>query len=260
MENAAEIFFQHFGLSPGGSRENVHRIGEAFGEVPWENLTKFLLKASGEIRPRDPEEVMLGHVTRGTGGTCYSLTETLGTVMAACGLSARPLTGHMNHGRNIHCALLVQGGDHRYILDPGYVVPGAVELSEGGWGKLSMPGRDMMWEPVEGGWKLFTLENGVCRHRYTLEERVLSRQEFMGYWMDSFAAPGLNSLHLNRPGPMGGRVSAHNGNLRIVEERGTRNMKLAEDYPGLVEREFGVSPEIAGAAWNELRRQREARG
>lgn len=254
------MFFQHFGLSPGGSRENVHRIGEAFGEVPWENLTKFLLKARGEIRPRDPEEVMLGHVTRGTGGTCYSLTETLGTVMAACGLSARPLTGHMHHGRNIHCALLVQGKGNRYILDPGYVVPGAVELSDDRRGELSLPGRKMIWEPVHGGWKLFTEENGVRRHRYTLEERVLSRREFILYWMDSFAASGLNSLHLNRPGPMGGRISAHNHNLRIVEENGTRNLKLTEDYPGLLEREFGISPEIAGAAWKELCRQREARG
>jgi len=259
MDRAAEIFFEHYGLVPGARPGDIHRIAEAFSSVPWENLTKFLLRSSGEIRPRMPEEVMESHVSHGTGGTCYSLTETLGRIICACGLSARPLTGHMNHGRNIHCALLVEGEAGRFILDPGYAVPGAVELDGRGTGELREPGRRMIWEPVETGWELHTEENGIARRRYRLESRVLPRSEFLEYWRRSFEATGLNSLHLNRPGASGGRVSAHNGNLRIVKGCGSRNIKLGRDYAELIRQNFGVSPEVAEAAWNELQRQREAR-
>jgi len=256
MEKSAEIFFEHFGLRPGSTSRHVHSIAETFSEIPWENLTKFLLKASGKVRPRLSEEVMNGYVTSGTGGTCYSLTEALGRIVSACGLSARPLTGHMNHGRNIHCALLVQGDSGTFILDPGYAVPGAVELRSDGSGSIGVSGREMLWKPVSGGWELHTVENGETRYRYALESRALTRKEFLSYWEESFHSTGLGSLHLNRSGSMGGRLSAHNENLRTVGEGLRKNTKLSEDYAGLVHEYFGVSPEIAEAAWTELQRQR----
>lgn len=259
MRKAADIFFEHFGIEPGRSAASLGRIAETFGEVPWENLTKFLLKASGDIRPRLAEEVMEDHVRLGTGGTCFSLTETLGRITAACGFAARPLTGHMNHGRNIHCALLVEGESGTFILDPGYVVPGAVELAADGTGTLVSPGREMIWKPVAGGWELHTRENGEKKYRYTLESRVLTRREFLRYWNESFDAPGLSSLHLNMPGSMGGRISAHNENLRTVGEGVRRNTKLSGDYPGLIRENFGISMEVAEAAWVELQRQRAGR-
>ncbi len=259
MEKAAEIFFEHFGLSPGRNASDIHRIGEVFGEIPWENLTKFLLRASGENRPRLAGEVMADHVDSGAGGTCYSLTEALGSVISACGLSVRPLTGHMNHGKNIHCALLVEGEAGRFILDPGYVVPGAVELLDSGAGEIETAGRKMFWTPVSGGWELHTVENGRKQKRYKLESRVLSRSEFMQYWAESFNSAGLYSLHLNMVGALGGRVSAHNGNLRIVGGTGKKNFKLKDDYSGKIGEAFGIAPEIAEAAWAELQRQKKER-
>ncbi len=259
MEKAAEIFFEHFGLTPGSSAADIHKIGEVFGKVPWENLTKFLMNSSGEKRPRLAGEVMEDHVNAGTGGTCYSLTETLGTVFAACGLSARPLTGHMKHGRNIHCALLVEGEAGRFLFDPGYVVPGAVQLSDSGSGQIETEGRKMLWTPVAGGWELHTVENGNNLLRYKLESRNLSREEFVNYWRNSFDSAGLNSLHLNMVGSLGGRISAHNGNLRIIGGSGKKNHKLADDYAGKIEQSFGISSIIAEAAWSELQRQKKAR-
>lgn len=256
MNRASEIFFEHFGLKPGAKAVDVHAVAEAFSSVPWENLTKFLLVASGDIHLRMPDEVMESHVSLGTGGTCYSLTETLGRIMSACGLAARPLTGHMRHGRNTHCALLVEGEAGRFILDPGYAVPGAVRLREDGSGELSEPGRRMVWKRVEQGWELFTGENGPMQKRYLLESRELSRNEFIGHWHRSFEAAGLNSLHLNRPGPCGGRISAHNDNLRVVAGGGSRNIKLGREYGLLIEQNFGVSPDLAEKAWNELLRRR----
>jgi arylamine N-acetyltransferase len=259
MEKAAEIFFEHFGVSPGRKAHDIHRIGETFGEIPWENLTKFLLRAAGENRPRLAEEVMTDHVQRGTGGTCYSLTEALGTVIKACGVSARPLTGHMRHGKNIHCALLVEGAAGKFILDPGYVVPGAVSLSGDGFGEIVTASRSLHWVPVPGGFELHTIENGRRQFRYALESRVLTRNEFLHYWKASFEASGLNSLYLNRTGPLGGRLCAHNENLRTVGETGHQNRTIRDDYASTVSGLFGISSDVAEAAWNELQRQRKVR-
>jgi len=256
MEKAAEIFFDHFGVNPGRKANDIHRIGETFGEIPWENLTKFIIRSTGESRFRLPREVMTDHVQLGTGGTCYSLTETLGTIFSACGVSARPLTGHMRHGKNIHCALLVEGDAGRFILDPGYVVPGAVRLSSEGYGEITTASRSMQWSPVPGGFELHTIENGRRVFRYMLETRILTREEYLHFWKNSFDASGLNSLYLNRTGPLGGRLCAHNENLRTVGESGHRNCSIAENYASAVNGAFGISTDVAEAAWREFSKQR----
>ncbi len=257
MEKAAEIFFEHFNILPGRSAADIHRTGEVFSQIPWENLTKYLLHSSGEDRPRLADEVISGYVNNGTGGTCYSLTETLGAIMKACGLYARPLTGHINGRMNTHCALLVEGEAGRFILDPGYIVPGAVRLSGAGAGEIITAGRKMCWTPVKGGWELSTEENGRKLKRYHLESRQLSRDEFVRYWKNSFNSPGMNSLYLNRTGSSGSRISAHNGNLRIVDGMGNRNRKIRGDYPQEISEAFGVSADVARAAWEQLQHKKQ---
>ena len=257
MEKTAEVFFDHFGLRPGKTLKDIQKIAEFFGEVPWENLTKFIVKSSGDIQPRFTGEVLESFVTSGTGGTCFSLTEALGSIFSYCGLSVRPLTGHMRHGDNIHCALLVEGEAGRFIMDPGYVVPGAVMLSSDNSGKIETASRKMLWTPVAGGWELNTVENGQKQLRYKLEERVLSRDEFLKYWIRSFDSAGLNSLHLNKVGSLGGRLSAHNSNLRIVSSSGNKNVKLGKNYAQQISEAFGISLSVAEKAWLQLEEQRE---
>lgn len=259
MEKAAEIFFDHFGISPGKSLKDIQTIAEIFGEVPWENLTKFIVKSSGNVQPRFTEEVLESFVNSGTGGTCFSLTEALGSIFSYCGLSVRPLTAHMKHGNNIHCALFVEGEVGRFILDPGYVVPGAVMLSPDNSGKIETGSRKMLWTPVSGGWELFTVENGKKQLRYKLEDRMVSREEFLEYWIQSFNSAGLNSLHLNKIGSLGGRLSAHNSNLRIVNSAGKKNVKLGNDYPSLISETFGISSSVAEKAWLQLNKQKKKR-
>jgi arylamine N-acetyltransferase len=258
MEHPADIFFDHFGLKPASGVASLYDTVEAFRRIPWENLTKFLLRARGEERPRMPDEVFRGFVEAGTGGTCYSLTEALAAVLVRCGWKVRPLTGHMRHGKNIHCALLAQGNEGAFLLDPGYVVPRPVRLERHG-GTLSLPGRELRWAPSGAGWDLYTVrEGGVPQWRYRLESRELTREEFLLFWKQSFSAPGLNSLHINLS-LEDHRLSAHNGNLRMEGEGLRENRKLASDYGSAVAEYFGVSPSVAGEAWRELSRLRGER-
>ncbi len=258
MESPESVFFDHFGILPQGGTDTLFRVSEAFSRIPWENITKFLLKAHGHERLRMPGEVFEGFVRDGTGGTCYSLTEALSAVLAACGWSTRPLTGHMKHGRNIHCALLAEGSPGTFLLDPGFVVPQPVPLDRGG-GSLALQGRSLEWIRRKGGWDLYIREGGSpAQWRYRLEDRTLSRDEFLGYWRRSFDAPGLNSLHINLS-LEDRRLSAHNGNLRISGGSGRENVKLSTGYGEAVARLFGICPSVAEEAWRELARLKAER-
>lgn len=260
MKRHTDVFFDHFKLLPRRGVDGLHDVAAAFSRIPWENLTKFLLKARGEERLRMPGEVFEGHARDGSGGTCYSLTEALGSVLSVCGWRVRPLTGHMRHGRNIHCALLAESGEGVFLLDPGFVVPLPVRMKEDG-GVLDLPGRRLVWTPKADGWDLHSVENtGRPQWRYHLESRELSRNEFIAFWKESFNAPGLNSLHINLSLP-DRRLSAHNGNLRIAGKVERENRKLAVDYGSSVAEAFGLSASLAGEAWSELMRMHgERRG
>ncbi len=257
---AAGIFFDHFGLSPGKpGLDELLRVVNEFSGIPWENLTKFLAKTRGappDELPRSPGTVMRGYVEAGTGGTCFSLTETLRCILSFQGYRCRPVMADMSHGRDIHCALLVEFQDgETFLADPGYLVPRPVGLSREKTVSLALGDQVMLWKPDgKGGYDLYTTSgDGVETWRYRLKTAPVSRKEFMEHWTRSFDAPGMNSLHANlRNGDA--RFSAHNMNLRMVDNSGKRNEKMGKDYPGLMESRFGISGKVAGAAEEAWRR------
>lgn len=258
------LFFDHFGLLPGrADRDLLHRIVAEFARIPWENLTKFLVKARG-LPPGDrlrlADRVISEHLEYGAGGTCFSLTEALGAVLAFAGFRCRPVMADMRHGRNIHCALSVMtGSGERYLADPGYLVPLPVNLSEGEGGRLEMPGQEMVWEPAQGdSFDLVTLDGGNRTWRYRVRMSPVDREEFLGHWQRSFDATGMNSLHANYRAE-GRRIYAHNMNLRCVEGDGARNEKLAGGYAEGIEKHFGISRRIALEAEREWRESCRAR-
>lgn len=264
MNRAAGMFFDHFGLLPGrADRDLLHRIVAEFARVPWENLTKFLARARGlpsVNRLRLADRVIAEHLEYGTGGTCFSLTEALGAILACAGFRCHPVMADMSHGRNIHCALIVfTGNGERYLADPGYLVPLPVSLPEGKGCSLDIPGQKMVWEPSHGNaCDLITLDGGNRTWRYRLRMTPVDREEFLGHWQRSFDATGMNGLHANFRAE-GRRISAHNMNLRFVEGDGTRNEKLGGDYAADMEKHFGISRRIALEAEREWREACRAR-
>lgn len=257
---AAEMFLDHFGVTPGNQPdlEGLERILAEFSRIPWENLTKYLVKAGGLQGPsrlRSPETVMREHIEDGTGGTCFSLTEALAAVLRRAGYGSGPAMADMSHGENIHCGLIVTVPDGgTFLADPGYLVPSPVPLRRGVNTRLSLPGQDLEWRPGgEGVFDLYTTEGGRSTWRYRLRTVPVGRPEFLRHWRDSFDAAGMNSLHANLRVD-NGRIYAHNMNLRRTEGGGRCNEKLREGYADRMEAFFGISPRISRAAEEEWRR------
>jgi arylamine N-acetyltransferase len=259
---AADLFLDHFGLSP--RRLDLAALGElagAFSRIPWENLTKYLARAqdpAGPERLRMPLQVFEEYLGSGAGGTCFSLTRALAEVLDRCGYRCRPAMADMSHGPDIHCGLLVELHGRRVLMDPGYLVPVPVPLRTDAAVETAAAGQVFRYVPDgRGGWDMYTIRGGEERWRYRLKGESVGAVEFEEHWRRSFHATGMNSLHLSRLTD-GGRLYAHNGNLRVLSGGTRRNEKMDADYPAAVAESFGLDRELARRAWEELQRTRRA--
>ncbi len=257
---AAAMFFDHFSISPDKpDRDSLRIILSHFSCIPWENLTKFLVKAQRfppEKRLRLADTVVSEHIEKGTGGTCFSLTEALDTILSFAGYHCHPVMADMNHGRNIHCALSVIANDGTlFLADPGYLVPEPVLMEPGKASQIETSLQTLVWEPSEcsDSFDLYSIVGDTRNWRYRIRMDTVSSTEFRSHWQRSFDANGMNSLHLNCRNEEG-RLSAHNLNLRRVTSHGNTNEKLRNSYPDKVEEHFGLNREIAEAAEKEWER------
>jgi arylamine N-acetyltransferase len=253
------MFLDHFGIVPGKpDAELLHRIVASFSAIPWENLSKYLVKLDkidAEERLRLSEVVIGQHIDSGTGGTCFSLTEALGAILEFTGFRAAPVMADMSHGANIHCALSVITPDgRRYLADPGYLIPLPVELRTGNAFRLGLAGETLIWKPLRRDvYDLVTVDGDRETWRYRVRMKPVTHSEFISHWTASFDATGMNSLHANLRSE-NGRISAHNMNLRLAEAGERINRKLRRDYGGLIQEYFGIDRSVALRAEEEWRR------
>ena len=261
ISRAAAMFFDYFGLVPDDvKKHSLRKIVQSFSCIPWENLTKFLAKAQlteKASRLRLPGTVISEHIQNGAGGTCFSLTASLGDILESAGYTCNPVMAEMHHGKNIHCALSIITPDGtRFLADPGYLVPVPIPLEMGQNTSLDIYDKKLVWEPDSDGesYDMYTIQQGENKQwRYKVWLRPVSLTEFRRHWQNSFNATGMNSLHLNclREDQ---RLSAHNLNLRIVVKEGKQNKKLRDNYSGKIEKYFGLNRTVADAAYKEWRK------
>jgi arylamine N-acetyltransferase len=262
ISGATSILLDLYSIRPGPSDVALlERVSCNFAALPWENLTKFLKKheqcRTGLGKLRRTREVMADHAALGSGGTCFSLTNALRRIMTDLGYHAYPVMADMKHGSNIHCALLVENDDRKFLLDPGYLVPEPVPLPREREVRIRLPGRTLSYRPTEGGEiELHTTnDRGESVLRYRLRPSPIPDDEFCRFWLRSFDATGMNSLYLNKI-TTAGRISAHNLNLRIDDGTGKTNLKLQGRYVEGISDRFGIGSDLVRKAFEEWEKRR----
>ena len=269
---AVKLFEDRYGTvrAESGADELADLVSR-FARLPYENLSKIISFGAGAAAPlpRRPETVMVEHLELGTGGTCFSLTELLRQLVLARGLGARPVMAHMRHGKNTHCALVVELRGGSFLLDPGYLVGRPLPLEASGAGPWplgearlvaagSLPGAADL--PGEGGLDLYTMESRGPMWRYRLAERLPNAAEFERLWIQSFALPGMRSLVVTRRGADGGRLYLHNHKLMARGGDASGNQNVRDRLAETVEEVFGIDGEVVARAATLLARRRLAHG
>jgi len=253
---AREIFLGHFGLNAGSPElDMLRRVVTSYSNLPYENLTKIIKKftaGSPDERLRGPVEVVSGFVEHHTGGTCFSLTYCLGSILTSAGFKCYPVMADMKRP-NIHCALVVEMNGRRHFVDPGYLVGEPVELTdrpvrtETTFGVVEL-------RPRQGErYDLFTLEGEDRKWRYTVKTVAVSHAAFIRHWQDSFALPMINNLLLTRL-TSEGHLYIKNHHLRMKGPRGKANENIRSGLEARIAAEFGIPPDITAEAREHLER------
>ena len=259
-KSAARLFSGHFGIEfieP--ELDMLKAIILEYSKIPYENLTKIISKFSKDDfagRMRGPEKLMEGYINSNTGGTCFSLTFCLGSILSDAGFRCYPAMADMKKP-NIHCALIVSIDNKRYVVDPGYLLGAPVELADSVV-TLSTPFGFVELRPRgKIAYDLYTVAGSERKWRYRLKTVPVSKGRFFEYWKDSFSQPMMNSLQLTRLSGKG-HLYIRDHHLRLRRDDKKVNENIRENMENRIESEFGIPREITAQARGFIERMKES--
>lgn len=256
--NGADLFCDLYQVNRQGEGLYLLRdILKGFSHFPFENLSKIIKLQHSGPHIRLPVEVMEDHKEMGLGGTCFSLTFLLQTILDRCGFSTYPVMADMRAGRNTHCCLVVKVGGRKYLLDPGYLLhlpveldPAKTQVIDAGFSSV-----ELKFDPQTQYYNLSTFNQEGRKWRYGFRDLPTSPGDFLLYWRSSFGWKGMWGIYLTRS-TEDGLYYLHNDFMRRTTHQGKRNYRLkGEDL--VVGEIFGIKREIFEEAKDTLRRRRE---
>lgn len=251
--NIAPRFEQLFGLQrEPRSLKHLETVAAKFALIPYENLTK-IIRSAGETDPvrrlRMPEDILQGFAEMGAGGTCFSLTFCMVSLLREYGYNCGPRMADLGRSSNNHCALVVTCDDREYLLDPGYLIIRPLPLPAAG-----AVVHETRLYPVRiernrftADYTLSTLEPDGPRHRYLLRDSNCDMEMFRMFWIDSFQWTMMRSLLVTRF-IEDGRFYMHDRYARWMNRHGRKTGKLRENYDLEVSRYTGISRDLVSRA------------
>ena len=268
MDALAE-FLDHFGID--ASRQSQQRtlveVSRAFSRIPYENITKIIRRAevgSNEKARRSPDEVIHEHILWGTGGTCFSLTSALRTLVRDLGWEAEYLLADRRYGQDTHSALLIRVDGTPHLLDPGFLLTKPVPLALDGTKEIASGGERLLLTPDATGASisLATVRSGRSVYRLTYKTAPVDDGEFEKAWNASFQwemmrYPLLARVADSRRSYLRGLM------LQVSDVDSVQRRKIpVEELVARITGEFGLHPAVVMRAlsllqMNEIKKEGE---
>jgi len=244
----------------------LEELYRAFSHLPYENVSKVLGAAEhGGVWLQSPAELIEGFLASRLGGTCFSLTHGLFELLRACGYNARRVLGDMQHGNNIHCAVLVEFQGALYLCDPGYLLPAPLELPTAVGAETVLRGEVYTYtvrrdQQADGVIHLFTRPpsgSAPPHWRYRLRVEAVDDTTFEFHWRRTFDAAMMHQLVLTRAAA-GEQLYVHNRKLRVTQPGGKSNSNLSGSVGAAVEELFGIDRDLVESALRRIELARAA--
>jgi arylamine N-acetyltransferase len=239
-------FLRHFSVTP--KPPDIHYLREIlsyFSKFSYENLSK-IIKHSEETETfrklRLPLEVMDGYIRDRLGGTCFSLTFFLETILIHAGYRCHPVMGDMKWSPNSHCAIIVFLEDGRYLVDPGYLLnqPMRMDVEKPRIYDSEFSGVELVYRHESDAYEVFTFNKTEMKWRYRFRDRPCPPEEFLHHWVSSFSWNSMHGLCLTRS-ERGKLIYIHKNYMRESTYTGKRNFNIKKDYHQRIYREFGIA-------------------
>jgi len=169
-----------------------------FSKIPYENMSKIikLIHHFDEINKiRYPDEVLQDHFRYNLGGTCFSITFLLKTILTFHGFNNYVIMADMNWGKNVHCAVVVTHDSQNYLVDPGYLLSQPLPLPHQNPVIIRTSFSGVKLEFIRNNnYNLYTFNNNMLKWRYTFINKPISEEEFLEFWLSSFQWNSMNSI------------------------------------------------------------------
>jgi len=244
----------------------LQEILECFAQIPYENISK-IIKLSRNLdsqvsKIRFPEEVIEGHISSKLGGTCFSLTFFLQSILAQNGFTCYPVMADMNAGKNIHCCLIVVLDSVKYLIDPGYLLTQPMELNpqKPKLFRNEFSGMELRFHPSSETWDLFTFNKKECKWRYRFRDRAVPSEEFLQHWLASFGWNSMHGICLTKV-MKNGMLYIHKNFMRETTFSDKRNFNIKRNYHTAIHENFGIDKQIVeqaqAALYDNLERKKE---
>lgn len=248
--DGVRTFVDYFQLSvPRTNLDSLRAILAAFSQIPYENISK-IIKWNGSWknetpRIRLPEEVIQSHAGDRLGGTCFSLTFFLQSILTRHRFDCYPVMADMRVGRNIHCCLIVILKGTKYLVDPGYLLtqPMAIDATKPKLFRNQVSGVELRYDTNESHYDLFTFDKAQIKWRYRFKDRPVSAAEFQRHWLASFACNSMHGICLTKV-MKDGMVYVHKNFMRETTFEGKRNFNIRKNYHASIREAFGIDTEV----------------
>lgn len=228
-----------------------------FANLPYENLSKIIKLNKAwdyENKIRLPEEVIEDHISHKLGGTCFSLTFFLQSILNFSGLVCYPVMADMRAGKNIHCCLIVVLNSVKYLVDPGYLLKKPMEINPE---KLQLVRNEfadveLKFDQKNQSYNLFTLNKNEVKWRYRFQDRPVPPDEFLDHWLASFRLNSMHRIYLTRI--MGnGLFYVQDNFMRKTTFECKQNFNIKHNFHSAIYDIFGIDKELTEQARSTLK-------
>lgn len=275
-DEALEIFAHHYGIEvperPGEARRGglwhgdlrrgdlLETVVKGFSRMPYENISKIIKSADHQAplaRFRLPLEVVIDHVEKGFGGTCFSLTFLLERMLKSLGFNCHKVMAHMHMGDNVHCLVVVDRDGRRYIIDPGYALYSVIALPERGKTAVRCPHAVVEISQDEAGnYNLHTVDAAGRKWRYRFLDIPVGDEDFEAHWLESFDMPTIRNVCLGRITGKG-HLYLRKDYFKFASCDDITRRRFKRGIDRVIEEEFGIDRKWVGMAWDVLQARRK---
>ena len=229
------LFERHFSIVPKPPNlETLREILSHFSNLPYENLSKIIRhheQTDIHRKLRFPIDVMEGYIRNRLGGTCFSLTFFLETIMVHAGYRCYPVMADMKWAPNCHCVILAEIGSSKFLVDPGYLLNLPMEMTseKPRIYDSEFTGVELVHRPADDVYEVYTFSRTEMKWRYRFKDRPCPTEEFLGHWISSFSWNSMHGLCLTRA-EHGKLLYVHKYFMRESTVAGKTNYNIKKDY------------------------------
>jgi arylamine N-acetyltransferase len=225
----------------------LEQILTFYARLPYENISKIIKLRKDFTSPerlRLPEEVMDDHARFHLGGTCFSLTFFLQSILTLQGFSCYPVMADMRNRPNVHCALIVLLNGARYLVDPGYLLTRPMEIhpDKPRLYRTEHTGVELMFNVQKQKYHLLTFDRQQSKWRYCFVDRPTPADEFLRHWQASFVQGTMHGICLTRVSDQG-IIYLHKDYLQVSNNEGREKRKIKQNYHVVISDLFSIAPE-----------------